>query len=97
VASLFKARVGVIKSYRLTYESVVIQHAIFDKARSRNQWKIESKFLREIIEHFSHSAEQLDIYPDGSKAVFTSFTTKVTDGGGSNVLNSVVLDLADMI
>ncbi|KAN0076474.1 Rad9 domain containing protein [Elaphomyces granulatus] len=71
---------GVIKSYRLTYESVVIQHAIFDKARSRNQWKIESKFLREIIEHFSHSAEQLDIYPDGSKAVFTSFTTKVTDG-----------------
>lgn len=60
-----------------------MQHAVFDRARSRNQWTIESKFLREIIEHFSPSAEQLDIYPDGGKVVFTSFTTKVTEGKGN--------------
>jgi cell cycle checkpoint control protein RAD9A len=60
-----------------------VQHAVFDRARSRNLWTIESRFLREIIDHFSPSAEQLDIYPDGGKAVFTSFTAKVTDGKGN--------------
>ncbi|KAN0087368.1 Rad9 domain containing protein [Elaphomyces granulatus] len=74
---------GVIKSYRLIYESVVIQHAIFDKARSRNQWKIESKFLREIIEHFSHSAEQLGRYlprrvTDGREILKQPVHTSVT-------------------
>ncbi|KAL2002660.1 hypothetical protein VTN02DRAFT_6270 [Thermoascus thermophilus] len=73
-------RHGVVKSYRLTYEPVTVQHAVFDRTKTRNQWAIESKFLREIIEHFSPSAEQLDVYSENGKAVFTSFTTKVTDG-----------------
>ncbi|KAH8691291.1 putative DNA repair protein rad9 [Talaromyces proteolyticus] len=71
---------GVVKSYKLTYEPVTVQHALFDQSRVQNQWKVESKLLREIIEHFSPSAEQLDMYPEGGKAFFTSFTTKVTDG-----------------
>jgi cell cycle checkpoint control protein RAD9A len=71
-----------VKSYKLTYEPVSVQHAVFDRSRVKNEWKVESKFLREIIDHFSPSAEQLDIYPEGGKAVFTSFTTKVTDGKG---------------
>jgi cell cycle checkpoint control protein RAD9A len=38
--------------------------------------------VKEITDHFSPSAEQLDIYSDGGKAIFTSFTTKITDGQG---------------
>jgi cell cycle checkpoint control protein RAD9A len=73
---------GIIKSYKLTYEPATIQHAVFDRSRTTNQWAIEARFLKEITAHFSPSAEQLDIYSDGDKAVFTSFTTKVTDGKG---------------
>ncbi|KAL1968605.1 hypothetical protein VTN77DRAFT_1815 [Rasamsonia byssochlamydoides] len=89
---------GVVKSYKLTYEPAAVQHAVFDRSRSRNQWTIESKFLREIIDHFSPSAEQLDIYPDGGKAVFTSFTTKVTEGKEilkQPVHTSVAIDAKD--
>ncbi|EYE97531.1 putative DNA repair protein rad9 [Aspergillus ruber CBS 135680] len=71
---------GVIKSYRLTYEPIHVQHAIFDRSRTANKWTIEPKFLREIADHFSPSAEQLDIHPEGDKAIFTSFTTKIAEG-----------------
>ncbi|KAL5359834.1 Rad9-domain-containing protein [Aspergillus floccosus] len=71
---------GVIKSYKLIYEPATVNHAIFDRSRTTNQWSIDPKFLREITDHFSPSAEQLDIYSEGGKAIFTSFTTKITDG-----------------
>lgn len=58
---------------------------MFDPSRTQNQWQVEAKLLREIIDYFSPSAEQLDMYPDGGKAVFTSFTNKITDGKGSFV------------
>lgn len=73
---------GVIKSYKLTYEPTTVNHAVFDRTKTTNQWSIEPRFLREITDHFSPSAEQLDIYSENGKAVFTSFTTKITDGKG---------------
>lgn len=73
---------GVVKSYKLTYEPVSVQHALFDQSRVQNQWVIQAKILREIIDHFSPTAEQLDIYPDAGKAIFTSFTNKISDGKG---------------
>lgn len=45
-------------------------------------WTADPRFLKQLIEHFSLSAEQLDMYSDSGKAVFTSFTTKVTEGKG---------------
>src|SRR5699024_7081185 len=78
----YKNKLGVIKSYKLTYEPVHIQHAIFDRTTTTNQWSIEPRFLREIADHFSPSAEQLDIHPEGLKIIFTSFTTKITEGKG---------------
>lgn len=72
----------MIKSYKLTYEPASIQHAVFDRSRATNQWTADPRFLRQLIEHFSPSAEQLDLYSDSGKAVFTSFTTKVMDGKG---------------
>lgn len=80
---------GVVKTYRLTYEPVEVQHALFDKSRTQNQWVIDSKFLREIVEYFGPTAEQLDIYTDNGKAVFTSFTTKVTNGKGAQTPKAV--------
>ncbi|GIJ98650.1 hypothetical protein Aspvir_000768 [Aspergillus viridinutans] len=71
---------GVIRTYKLTYEPTTAQHAIFDRSSATNKWSIEPRFLKEITDHFSPSAEQLDIYSDGGKAIFTSFTTKITDG-----------------
>ncbi|KAF3491455.1 DNA repair protein rad9 [Arthroderma uncinatum] len=71
---------GVLKTYRLTYEPADIQHALFDRSGAQNQWVVDSKFLREILDHFGRSAEQLDIYPDDDRAVFTSFTEKVMAG-----------------
>lgn len=73
----------MIKSYKLTYEPVHVQHAIFNRSRTENQWTIEPRFLREVADHFSSSAEQLDIYSEGDKALFTSFTTKIADGKGN--------------
>lgn len=46
-------------------------------------WAADPRFLKNLIEHFSSSAEQLDMYSDSGKAVFTSFTTKVTEGKGT--------------
>lgn len=74
--------VGVVKTYKLTYEAVEVQHALFDKSRAQNQWTIESRFLREIIDHFGPTSEQLDIHSENNRVNFTSFTQKVTNGKG---------------
>lgn len=73
---------GVIKSYKLTYEPAAIQHAVFDRSKTTNQWTADPRFLKQIIDHFSMSAEQLDICAEAGKASFTSFTTKITEGKG---------------
>lgn len=73
---------GVVKTYRLTYEAVEVQHALFDKSTTQNQWTIESRFLREIIDHFGPTSEQLDIHAENNRVIFTSFTQKVTNGKG---------------
>ena len=73
---------GVIKSYKLTYEPAAIQHAVFDRSKTTNQWTADPRFLKQIIDHFSLSAEQLDICAESGKATFTSFTTKITEGKG---------------
>ncbi|KAG8631286.1 hypothetical protein KVT40_000426 [Elsinoe batatas] len=71
---------GLSKIYRLTYESVEIMHALFDKTTATNGWKISSKILREYIEYFGPKTEQLDMLAKDGKAVFTSFTEKIMDG-----------------
>ena len=63
-------------------EPVYVQHATFDRSRATNEWSIEPKFLKEVTDHFGPSAEQLDIYSEHGKTVFTSFTTKIADGKG---------------
>ncbi|KAL4964186.1 putative DNA repair protein rad9 [Aspergillus stella-maris] len=89
---------GVIKSYKLKYESTAVVHAMFDQSQAMNEWSIEPVFLKEIAAHFSPSAEQLDFYSENNKVLFTSFTTKITDGKDTlrqPVHTSVAIDKKD--
>lgn len=74
--------IGVIKTYKLTYESVEVMHALFDKSRASNCWTIQSRVLREFIEHFGPRTEQLEMHSDNGRATFTSYTEKIMDGKG---------------
>lgn len=84
---------GVLKTYKLTYEAVEAQHAVFDSTKTQNLWDIDSRFLREIVEHFGPSAEQLDICSDNNRVVFTSFTEKVMNGTGKKCVANLILSL----
>ncbi|KAK1039745.1 hypothetical protein LTR33_015914 [Friedmanniomyces endolithicus] len=71
---------GMTKFYRLTYESVEVMHALFDRAVATQGWRISSRMLREYIEFFGPKTEQLDLLAQEGKAIFTSFTEKVAAG-----------------
>ncbi|KAI9788258.1 MAG: hypothetical protein M1816_007024 [Peltula sp. TS41687] len=73
-------RHGVLKTYRLTYESAEVLHALFDRQSAINRWKITSSLLKEFNEHFGPKTEQLDIYPENGRCILTSFTEKITNG-----------------
>ncbi|TVY35838.1 DNA repair protein rad9 [Lachnellula subtilissima] len=73
-------RHGVIKTYRLTFESVAPMHAFFDRAIARNSWSISSRTLREFVEHFGSGTEQLDIYSEDGRVSLTSYTEKIMSG-----------------
>ena len=71
------------KTYRLTYESVEVMHALFDRSAASQGWRISARVLREYIEFFGPKTEQLDLLAQDGKARFTSFTEKVQDGIGT--------------
>ncbi|KAH8600865.1 DNA repair protein-like protein rad9 [Bisporella sp. PMI_857] len=73
-------RHGVLKTYRLTFESVSPMHALFVKESANNYWSISSKTLREFVEHFGPGTEQLDIYSEDGRVSLTSYTEKVMSG-----------------
>ena len=73
---------GVIKTYKLTYESVEIMHALFDKTVAKNTWSILSDVLRDFVQYFGPKTEQLDIYSENGRATFTSYTEKIMNDKG---------------
>ncbi|PBP17691.1 DNA repair protein rad9 [Diplocarpon rosae] len=73
-------RHGVLKTYRLTFESVAPLHALFVKESANNSWSISSRTLREFVEHFGPGTEQLDIYSEDGRVSFTSYTEKIMSG-----------------
>lgn len=73
---------GVLKTYRLTFESVAPMHAQFIKETATNSWSISSRTLREFVEHFGPGTEQLDIYSDEGRVSLTSSTEKIMSGNG---------------
>lgn len=79
---------GMNKTYRLTYESIEIMHALFDKAAATQGWRISSRVLREYSEYFGPKTDQLDLLAQEGKAIFTSFTEKIQDGKRRSILLS---------
>ncbi|KAF2457817.1 Rad9-domain-containing protein [Lineolata rhizophorae] len=71
---------GVVKTYKLTYESAEVVHALFDKNAAKNRWTARSSMLQEIIEYFGPRTEQLDLYYAEGRVTFTSFVEKITNG-----------------
>jgi cell cycle checkpoint control protein RAD9A len=76
---------GVLKTYRLTFESVAPMHAVFKHELVKNRWAISSRTLREFVEHFAPKTEQLDIYSEDGRANFMSYTEKVISGNGKTL------------
>lgn len=71
---------GVIKTYRLTYEAIEVLHAMFDERLAHNSWAMSALTLRMFTDHFGAGTEQLDIVSDSGRAIFTSYTEKIMDG-----------------
>ena len=74
------------KTYRLTYESVEVMHALFDRTAAKQGWRISSRVLREYIEFFGPKTEQLDLLAQNDKAIFTSFTEKIATVTGKRCI-----------
>lgn len=56
-------------------------HAVFDKNAAKNKWSISGSLLKSWAEHFG-TTEQLDMYSENGRVVFTSYTEKIMDGKG---------------
>ena len=76
-------REGVTKTYKLTYESVEVMHALFDRNSAKNTWKIDAGTLRSFLEYFGVNTEQLDISSENGRTTFMSYTEKITSGRGT--------------
>ena len=70
------------KTYKLTYESAKVQHAVFPKDGAKNHWCIGAHVLKSFSEYFGPKAEQLDIYYKTGRTTFTSYTEKIVNGSG---------------
>jgi cell cycle checkpoint control protein RAD9A len=73
---------GVIKTYRLTYESIEVMHALFNRDSAKNRWTISASVLRSFIDYFGPTTEQLDLYSENGRATLTSYTEKIMNGRG---------------
>ena len=82
---------GVIKTYKLSYESAEIMHALFNKNATQNTWTISASALRSFAEYFGVKTEQLDISSENGRTTLTSYTEKIMNGKGLFLENSIKL------
>ena len=54
--------------------------ASFDSANSPNHWTTSARTLRDIVEYFGVTTDQLDWSFEKGKVNFTSYTERITDG-----------------
>ncbi|RMZ81328.1 hypothetical protein DV738_g2303, partial [Chaetothyriales sp. CBS 135597] len=71
---------GVVKTYRLYYESGQVLHASFDSLASTNYWTVASRTLRDVVEYFGPKTDQLDWFLHDGRVTFTSYTEKIQSG-----------------
>ena len=51
-------------------------HALFDELIARNSWTIGAHVLKIFCEYFGTKKESLDLFYDGNRAVFTSYSDR---------------------
>ena len=61
-------------------------HATFDRLSATSRWTISASALKDFSEHFGPKTEQLDIYPEGGRCIFNSYTEKIMNGRGVSAL-----------
>ncbi|KAH7173485.1 Rad9-domain-containing protein [Fusarium flagelliforme] len=80
IESRFIARLifrnGLTSTHRLPFEVAVPVHAKFNKQDAPHHWKISSRTLRQLMDHFGPGIEFLDINTDGDHVNFTCFSEK---------------------
>ena len=81
-AAVLTLRLGVIKTYKLNYESAEIKHALFNRNSAKNNWRIGANVLRSFLDYFGTGTEHLDIYAENGRVSFTSYTEKIMHGRG---------------
>ena len=57
-------------------------HALFDINTAKNRWAIGAYVLKSYNEYFGAKTEQLDLYYEGGRVTFTSYTEKIMDDNG---------------
>ncbi|KAL8635037.1 MAG: hypothetical protein Q9228_007432, partial [Teloschistes exilis] len=75
-----ESRIIVKMTYRLTYESVKVEHALFNHNAANNRWRISANVLRSFLEYFGANTEQLAISAEDGRVAFTSYTEKIING-----------------
>lgn len=73
---------GVKKTYRLTYESEDIRHAVFIKTAAKSRWTVGAHVLKSFCEYFGAKTELLDMYYENDRFTFISYTEKIMNGNG---------------
>ena len=60
---------------------------MFDRSSATSRWTISASALKDFSEHFGPKTEQLDIYPEGGRCIFNSYTEKIMNGKGASALS----------
>lgn len=99
VSSRFITRIvfrnGLTSTHRLPFEVSVPVHARFEKANAPHHWRIASRTLRQLMDHFGPGIELLDINTDGDHVNFTCFSEKTVaeDGKVFSLIQNLNTDM----
>ena len=78
---------GVKKTYKLNYESVAVKHATFNERPAVNRWSMSAHTLKTFTEYFGPKTECLEMHNEGGRALFTSYTEKIANGDGKDLIS----------
>ncbi|TDZ18750.1 DNA repair protein rad9 [Colletotrichum orbiculare MAFF 240422] len=73
-------RNGITSTHKLSFEVAVPVRATFDKNEAGNHWRIPSRTLRQLMDHFGPGVDFLEVNSDGEHVNFIGFTEKTTKG-----------------
>ncbi|KAE9581833.1 DNA repair protein rad9 [Colletotrichum fructicola] len=73
-------RNGITSEHRLSFEVAVPVRATFDRNEAVHQWKIPSRTLRQLMEHFGSGIDFLEVVSDGEHVNFVGTAERTTNG-----------------